>query len=408
MNDKDNKLSFGKIAMAVLAIVCIAILVKKGIHVLKNLSQICVVEEGSLRLEEVADAYILREETVLEGENYKNGMVQIIAEGNRVAKNEPAFRYYSNGEDEILTQIETLDNEINAAIESSGLTIFSTDITNLEGQIEKVVDSMYNMNDLEKMQHKMAELNTYLLKKTKITGNLSPANSHIKSLIEKRNALEEQLNNESEVVVSPVAGLISYRVDGLEEILGVNDFSYLNSELLESFDTKSGTTVLTSSEKGKVVNNFECYIACMMDTERASVAKVGDTVTLRLPTSSEVKATIEYIVQEEGDSRVIVFRVTDDVEELVEYRKIAVEVIWWNSEGLKISNSAISEENDISFVERSKAGYVEKIYIKVSRQNDTYSIVENYTDEELAELGFDEDYIKARKELNLYDEILLH
>lgn len=228
MNDNQDKLSLGKIIVAILAIVCVAILVEKGIHMLNNLSQICVVEEGSLKFEEPADTYILRQETVLQGENYKNGMVQMISEGQRVAKNEPVFRYYSNGEEEILRQMETLDDEINAAIESSGLSVWSTDITNLETQIEKLVDSMYHINDLEKLQEIKAELDTYISKKTKITGTLSPADSHVKSLIEKRNHLEQQISNESEVIVAPVSGLVSYRVDGLEEILRCERLSIFN------------------------------------------------------------------------------------------------------------------------------------------------------------------------------------
>ena len=159
---------------------------------------------------------------------------------------------------------------------------------------------------------------------------------------------------------------------------------------------------------GKVVNNFECYIACPMDTEKASVAKVGDKVTIRLPSSAEVEAEIKYIVEEENDKRVIVFAISDNVEELIEFRKIYVDIIWWNYKGLKVSNSAILEENDISYIEKSKAGYTEKIYVKVLRQNDTYSIVENYTDEELTELGMDSETIKNRSKLNIYDEILLH
>ena len=165
--------------------------------------------------------------------------------------------------------------------------------------------------------------------------------------------------------------------------------AYLSTELLESIDIKSGTTIPISLEKAKVIDNFECYIACVMNTEKASVAKIGDSVMLRLPSSQEIKATIEYIAEDEK-GRVIVFRITDCVEELVEYREISVDVIWWNFEGLKVSNLAILEENDISFVERSKAGYIEKIYVKISRQNDTYSIIKNYTDEELLELGFSE------------------
>ncbi len=131
-------------------------------------------------------------------------------------------------------------------------------------------------------------------------------------------------------------------------------------------------------------------------------------MVLRISEANQVDATIEYIVQEEGDNRVIVFKITENVEDLTQYREIYVDVIWWSYSGLKISNSAILEENDLSYIERSKAGFSDKIYVKILRQNDTYSIIENYTNEELAELGFDSEYIAKRAKLNVYDEILLH
>lgn len=219
MNEQKGKLNMLKVISAIIVIIVLVYLVRNGINILKNISKIYVVEYGSLKYEESVEGYILRDEKILKGENYKNGMTQIISEGQRISKNSPAFRYYSNGEEDILNQINTLDDEINAEIESSGLTIFSTDITNLETEIEDVVDSMYQLNDLENIQNKIAELDTYISKKTKITGNLSPADSHIKSLIEQRNNLESQLTNASEVVNSPEAGIISYRVDDLEEVL---------------------------------------------------------------------------------------------------------------------------------------------------------------------------------------------
>lgn len=219
MKETENKLGFFKWIMILLVLGGLIVLVQKGVEVLQNIAQICIVEYGSLRFEESADGYILRDEIVLQGENYKNGMVQIVSEGQRIAKNSPAFRYYSNGEEEILSKIATLDDEINAEIESSGLRILSADIPNLENQIEKVVDSIYTLNDLEEIQSKIAELDTYVSKKTKITGNLSPADSHIKSLIEERNRLESSLSNSSEVITSPVSGMISYRIDGLEDVL---------------------------------------------------------------------------------------------------------------------------------------------------------------------------------------------
>ena len=46
--------------------------------------------------------------------------------------------------------------------------------------------------------------------------------------------------------------------------------------------------------------------------------------------------------------------------------------------------------------------------VKVLRQNDTYSIVENYTNDELAELGYSVDEIQNMSQIKLYDQILIN
>lgn len=408
MKDKNKKLDLGKIIITIIFIYCIIFVIQKGINILKNISQICVIDEGSIKFEETAEAYILRDEILLKGENYKNGMIQIIPEGQRVAKDSAVFRYYSNGEEDLLNKIATLDDEINATIESSGLMIFSTDIKNLDVQIEKVVNSMYNLNDIEEIKSKKSELENYITKKTKITGDLSPADSRLKTLIEQRNNLEGQIGTGSEIIKAPASGIVSYRIDDLEEILKTNDFNYLNRDFLEKLNIKLGSIIPTNTEKGKIINNFECYIACIINTEKASVAQIGDKVKLRLPSGEEIDATIVHITVEKDNNRVIVFRIIDKVEELIQYRKISVDIIWWSYTGLKISNSAILEDNDIAYVERNKAGYTDKIYVKIKRQNDTYSIVENYTNEELKELGISDEYISKRSLIKVYDEILIH
>lgn len=115
---------------------------------------------------------------------------------------------------------------------------------------------------------------------------------------------------------------------------------------------------------------------------------------------------MEYIV-EDGESRIIIFKIKQDVEKLIEVRKISFEIVWWSFSGWKISNQAIKEENDLSYVYRNRAGYTQKILVKVLRQNDTYSIVTNYKKEELEELGFSEQEIEDMSEIKIYDEILI-
>ncbi len=405
----EERKGFGiKILITMIFMIFLIVLVTNSTKILKNSVDVFIVANGSLSFEEQAEGYVIRDEIVLQGENYKNGMVQILSDGERAAKDESVFRYYSNSEDNILDKIAELDVEINELIESSSLnSLLSSDIASIENQIEDTIDSMYDLNYLQKIQENKNKIETNMSKKAKITGFASPSDSYVRILAEQRRNLENELSAGSEIISAPVSGLASYRVDGLEEILKVDNFDYLTSELLNGFNLKVGASIPLSSEKGKIVNNFECYIATSMDTEKAMTVKVGEMATLRLSNSNEIKAEIAYIKEEEK-SRIIVFKIKDEVANLLEYRKISFDVIWWKYTGLKVSNSSLIEEDDNTYVERIRAGYTEKILVKVLRQNDTYSVVENYTDEELRELGYTEEEIESANKIKLYDEIMLH
>ena len=189
--------------------------------------------------------------------------------------------------------------------------------------------------------------------------------------------------------------------------LNGGDFSYINSKFLEDLKLNVCSSIPESKEAGKIVNNYNCYIACPMDTENSEVAEVGDKVILRLPDSSEVKAEIVQI-NDENDKRIIIFKIKEKVESLIEYRKISLDVIWWKYSGWKVSNSALIQKDDLTYIVRNRAGIKEEILVKVLRQNDNYAIVENYSTAELESLGYNSDSIDVKKSISLYDEILIN
>ncbi len=409
MKETQKNGNFIKIMITLIFMVFFIVLVTNGTKILQKPTDVFIVANGSLSYEELAEGYIIRDETVLQGENYKNGMVQILSDGERAAKSEEVFRYYSNSEENILKQISELDEEINELIETNNLSLVTSDIASIEAQIENTIDLMYNVNYLQKNQENKNKIEAYISRRTQITGVASPSDSYVRILTDKRRELEDKLKEGSETILSPKSGLASYRVDGLEETLKTDNFDYLSTDLLNSFELKVGATIPLSNEKGKIVDNFVAYIAVSTDTEKALSSNIGDDVTIRLSNSNEINAEIVFI-KDEGKNRIIVFKVTEDIDDLLEYRKISIDIVWWKYSGLKVSNSALIEEDDKVYVEKSKAGYTEKVLVKVLRQNDTYSIVENYEDEELEELGYTEEEISNIKsnKLNLYDEIVLH
>lgn len=365
------------------------------------------VENGEITFEESTEGYIIRDETIVEGNNYKNGIAQIKSEGDKVAKGESIFRYYSNNEEDLTKKIKDLDVKIQDAM-SKDNTLFSSDIKLLESQIEQKLVDIYEQNDIQKIKEYKKDINTYITKKAKIAGEKSPSGSYIKKLIDERTCYENKLNEGAEYVTAPKSGVVSYRVDGLEDVLSVDGFSKLNKKFLDDLKLKTSQVIATSEEKGKVINNFKCYLACYIKSDKAKEAKIGDKVKIRLPNSKDTTATVEYISVEEDNGVLLVFGLENYVEELISYRKIAFDIIWWSDKGLKVPNSAIlKDENNISYVVRNRAGYYEKIYVNVLRNNNNYSIVKNYTTKELQELGIDNNQISNRKSISLYDQLVL-
>ena len=166
------------------------------------------VENGEITFEESTEGYIIRDETIVEGNNYKNGIAQIKSEGDKVAKGESIFRYYSNNEEDLTKKIKDLDVKIQDAM-SKDNTLFSSDIKLLESQIEQKLVDIYEQNDIQKIKEYKKDINTYITKKAKIAGEKSPSGSYIKKLIDERTSYENKLNEGAEYVTAPKSGVVS-------------------------------------------------------------------------------------------------------------------------------------------------------------------------------------------------------
>ena len=348
----------------------------------QNPTNTFMVTNGKISQEESDIGYIIREETVVKGQNYKNGMVKIKNEGEKVAKGDSVFRYYSSGEEELKNKIAELDVEIQSLMQNEKSS-FPSDVKLLESQIEKELDSIYGVNNAQKIQEYKKNINSYITKKAKIS---SPSNSRLKELLSQREEYENRLTSDSENVNAPESGIVSYRVDGLESALTTEDFTKFNKSFLQDLKLKTGQTVASNEEVGKIINNYQCYIVFNSNTNEAKNSKVGDTIKIRVQNSDTLKASVENIIDEDDESKTITVKITNDVEKLIAYRKISFDIIWWDAEGFRIPNEAIKEENGLSYVVRNRNGYYNKMLVKILKQNDEYCIVRQYKTEELEEL----------------------
>jgi len=192
--------------LIMLVLICIIIYVFCIVlKLIKNPTNTFLVEQGQICQEEMATGYIIRQETIVKGKNYKNGMSQIKTEGEKVAKGEAIFRYYSNGENSLIKKIEELDKKIDEAMNKEKNLFSSGDVKVLENQIDEKINSSYNESNLQKIKEYKKDINTYITKKAKIAGDYSPAGSYLKKLINQRSSYENSLNSGAEELKAPIS-----------------------------------------------------------------------------------------------------------------------------------------------------------------------------------------------------------
>jgi len=342
-----------KIITIILAIAVIVSVFCAMRLVIEKTADTYIVKQGTLSKEDEAIGYIIRDEKVVKGENYANGIYAIASEGQRVAVGESIFRYYSDSEKQIKDQISGLNYKIQELLEQENNIPPSADIKSIEKQIEEKMKTMNTLTNYQEIVENKKSIDNLITKKINFISDVTE-NQEIKSLVKERNSYEEQLKRGSEYQTADIAGIVSYRVDGLEDVLSVEKFNEIKEQYLNQLDLKTGKIVSTSNECGKVIDNFKCYIATTLNSKNAMAAEVGDKIALRISNDQEIDAKIIQINEESG-KRTIIFELSKLTEDLINHRKIVIDVIWWNVSGIKVPKQALIQENSLYYVMKNKA-----------------------------------------------------
>ena len=140
---KEKKINNKKvIIISILLLILASYLIYVIYLLIKQPTNVFTIEEGTLYKEETDIGYVIRHETVVKGQNYKNGMEQIITEGERAAVNENIFRYYSTNEESLKSKIAELDIKIQEAMADNTELSNGSDMKLLEDQIDKQIENI--------------------------------------------------------------------------------------------------------------------------------------------------------------------------------------------------------------------------------------------------------------------------
>lgn len=347
---------------------------------------------------------IIKDETVV-NLNKKEVAIPITEQNKRVTKGGIVAIYKNDKYDEYLKSVEDLDKTIQTLIVDLPAS-YSNDVSSLDLQIVELAKKARSETSYIKMQEYKSKIDELSYKKVIILGQRSPEGSKVRELIKQREEIEK--NNmylSTDNILAPVSGIVTYKLDGLENLINFDNILNLDTTKIEDTFLKYKSNNV-SNFGIKIIDNYNAYILVREKKgENDEFIQIDKSYTLKFGEKDINNITAKLIKLVNGkDYNYVIFKVENGIESLVDLRTISVEVVWKKVFGMAIPKSAIkkNEEKGYSYVTLVYGTQYIDVPIKIEIESDNTCIVDNLTKEEKEKLGISTSYV-----LDLYDKLVI-
>ncbi|MEE1172729.1 MAG: HlyD family efflux transporter periplasmic adaptor subunit [Ruminococcus sp.] len=413
-----DKLLFKRIlvtALTVLALVYVAYLLISAnfdMYPTENAVQTTITEKI------YTDGFVIRDEKIIK--NNSSGVLSYsCADGDEVMAGGEIAKVYSNESDAVSQtisdmlqkQLEALENVQNTNRTGAiGLDVIDNNINNnLISMIEGVNNSDTNaVTDYSDAL--LSSINQRLL----YTGKDSNFNARISELEQ----TIQELRKTSEsigTITTENAGYFTNYCDGYESSYNYADIKKMRLDDLRNIQKGD----VPPSTAGKIVSNFNWYVACEVSPDAASNLKIwDDNVSIVFPEASTeaIPAYIYRIDQPDKDGNALaIFKCDYMNDDLIEVRQGPIEIGLGTYSGLRISKRAIHDdfvtkvtydENDNAHKEEKK---VQGVYVLYGSEVQFKQISILYSDRDtvLCDPSPERGVLFNGETVSLYDKVII-
>lgn len=353
-------------------------------------------------VEKVSDStgILVKDELIVDVDNTKS-VINVVEQYTRVSKNGIIATYKDESYNNYLEKVNNLDKTLETLVKDLPNT-YSTEIASINQQISSLAKEAKSTNSLLKIQEYKNKLDELSYKKVSLLGEYSPSGSKIRELIEEREKLENSLIESSNNVIAPIAGAITYKIDKLEDVVDIEKILKYSENDIESFFAKYSNNSV--SEYGiKIIDNYNAYFILKTPcSESDSYIIEGKNYTIKTTEQDEYEFSGKLVKNmKSGDYNYSIFNIENGIENIIDYRTIGLEIVWNKTEGLAILNTGINESDDgkYKYVTLVYGGQYIDIPVKIINSDENISIVENYTNDELTELGLTKNATLSRYDI---------
>ena len=343
-------------------------------------------------------AVIIRDESVQVAPGYGRA-VYLVADGTAVEENEQiAVLYKENFDEGIVKQLYDVQEKIVQyqqeqlidKVVDNDLTKVNNDLQSLVSEIQiSVMDEKYT--EAANMESSLRKL---LESKQKLLDLATEPDDYLTDLYGKESRLVSDINQWTVDIRASESGLVSFAIDGLENVLGISSVDKLTSEdysnLIQQIPKTYPTDQVEVEEEllegeaqaeqalYRMIDPLENWYAVLKCENSESYLEKGDTLEAVFDGQDPVSAKV-YRIQKEKDYFLLTLEFTEQVKKIINKRVLPLR-IQKTVEGLLLPEEALKKSKGRQGVyirDKEENRFIET---SVQAKQDGFVIVESVSD----------------------------
>ena len=206
------------------------------------------------------------------------------------------------------------------------------------------------------------------------------------TMIAQKTNLENQLSTGAVSFQAELPGIISYKLDGLEDTLTPTSITDMTPDQYKSYVQQSKGTLssdlsIKAGEKAlRICQNAEQFLVTVVAGCSVTDFPTNSTVAVRIP-SEGIKLddlTVQRSIQT-SDGVFLVLRTTSQVERLLDLRTVSMEIIRKETPGLRVPAAALLNADytkGYAEIMYNSSGYARKMTVSVVDHDREYAIIQ--------------------------------
>lgn len=328
----------------------------------------------------------------------------LIDEGSRVAASEAIANIYDNESASVtMSSIAAISAQIADITELQGYNNQqASDIKLVQGKVSSALDELiYSCsagvysNTKASQEALLSSINHRQI----VTGEQTDFSARLTELNSELGKMQSSLPAAKATVKSSQSGYFTSFSDGYETVLTVDVLDSLTPDYMKELEPAQ----VPANVIGKVVTDYEWYIAAKVTLNDSMKYKVGDKLTVRtaVKSSPELEVTVNRInISESSDSAVVIFSCNSMNSELASMRTGAMTVVNKTYKGLKVAKKALRVVESQTGVYVLSGITLNFVPVNVLYSNDEYMICEQQQTNSSELRLYDRVVVKGKK---LYD-----